>query len=255
MATPEKRENSVLFSLRELRTIEENRVQEEEEAARTAEEARIRARMDEERRVREEAEARLRAEQEEEKRIREMEAHRAHDEKVRVGEAAARAQAEHNARLEQDRLQHEMEIRRQEVAKKRPTWLLVVAGVLVAAIGISIYLIIQRNKENERKAAENAELQRQNDEKEAIIKANKEQIDTLNASMAQLQGQLDDLDKQLDDAFDAIKNAKTDADRRAANDRVDSVRKKKAQVKEQQEETKKKINISQACLDNPLGCH
>jgi hypothetical protein len=255
MATPEKRENSVLFSLRELRQIEENRVQEEEDAARTAEEGRIRAKMEEERRRREEEEARIKAEQDEEKRLREMDAHRAHDEKVRVGEAAARAQADHNARLEQERLQHEMEIRRHEVAKKRPTWLLVLAGVLVVAIGVAVYLIIQRNKENERKAKENAALQQQNDEKDRIIKANKEQIDLLNASMASLQGELDDLDKQLDDAFDAIKNAKNDSDRRAANDRVDTVRKKKAKVKEQQEETKKKINISQACLDNPLGCH
>ena len=33
MAQGEKRENSVLFSLRELRQIEENRVQEEEQSA------------------------------------------------------------------------------------------------------------------------------------------------------------------------------------------------------------------------------
>jgi len=43
MAQPEKRENSVLFSLRELRQIEESRVQEEEHAVRTAEQARIAA--------------------------------------------------------------------------------------------------------------------------------------------------------------------------------------------------------------------
>ena len=42
MAQPEKRENSVLFSLRELRTIEESRVKEEEDAAQAAEQARVR---------------------------------------------------------------------------------------------------------------------------------------------------------------------------------------------------------------------
>src|SRR5678809_804403 len=49
MAQSEKRENSVLFSLRELRQIEENRVQEEENAVRSAEEARLRAQQEAER--------------------------------------------------------------------------------------------------------------------------------------------------------------------------------------------------------------
>src|ERR1700748_2760578 len=57
MAQTEKRENSVLFSLRELRQIEENRVNEEEQAVRSAEQARVAAQQAEERRVREEAEA------------------------------------------------------------------------------------------------------------------------------------------------------------------------------------------------------
>ena len=51
MAQGEKRENSVLFSLRELRQIEENRVQEEENAVRSAEEARIRAKVEEHRKA------------------------------------------------------------------------------------------------------------------------------------------------------------------------------------------------------------
>src|SRR3990167_8450796 len=53
MAQPEKRENSVLFSLRDLRQIEENRVQEEEQAVRSAEEQKIRAKENAERAARE----------------------------------------------------------------------------------------------------------------------------------------------------------------------------------------------------------
>ena len=64
MAQPEKRENSVLFSLRELRGIEESRVQEEENAAKEAEQARVRARLDAERRVKEEEAAKVRAAEE-----------------------------------------------------------------------------------------------------------------------------------------------------------------------------------------------
>src|SRR5437867_2171031 len=62
MAQSEKRENSVLFSLRELRQIEESRVQEEETAVRSAEEARQRAQMEEDKRKRDEEEAKIRAE-------------------------------------------------------------------------------------------------------------------------------------------------------------------------------------------------
>ena len=62
MAQSEKRENSVLFSLRELRQIEENRVQEEEHAVRSAEQARVAAQQAEERRIRDEAEGKARAE-------------------------------------------------------------------------------------------------------------------------------------------------------------------------------------------------
>src|SRR5512138_2455303 len=62
MAQGEKRENSVLFSLRELRQIEENRVQEEESAVRSAEEARLHAQQEAERRRREAEEAKIREE-------------------------------------------------------------------------------------------------------------------------------------------------------------------------------------------------
>jgi len=71
MAQGEKRENSVLFSLRELRQIEENRVQEEENAVRSAEEARIRAKEEAERRRREEEEAKIHAEREHQRQVEE----------------------------------------------------------------------------------------------------------------------------------------------------------------------------------------
>src|SRR5215211_8361981 len=62
MAQSEKRENSVLFSLRELRQIEENRVQEEEQAVRSADAARRQAAEDAERRRRDAEEAKIREE-------------------------------------------------------------------------------------------------------------------------------------------------------------------------------------------------
>ena len=135
MAQPEKRENSVLFSLRELRTIEESRVKEEEDAAKEAEQARVRARLDAERRVKDEEDAKVRAAEEAARHEREMTEMRLREEQMRIQEAEARARAEHQAKLEASRLQHEMEIRRVEAHKKRPTWLVVTVGVALAAGG------------------------------------------------------------------------------------------------------------------------
>src|SRR3569623_1883765 len=71
MAQSEKRENSVLFSLRELRQIEESRVQEEEHAVRSAEEARRLAKEAAERKIREAEEAKIREERDHQRSIEE----------------------------------------------------------------------------------------------------------------------------------------------------------------------------------------
>src|SRR5215831_13345813 len=150
MAQPEKRENSVLFSLRELRQIEEKRVEEEETAARSAEEARIRAKMDEERRKREEEEAKVRAVEDAERQVRDAQERRVREEQLRLQESEARARVEAQAQLDAQRLNHEMELRRHEISKKRPVGLLVAAGVLLLAIvGLGIFLY-EKNEENAR---------------------------------------------------------------------------------------------------------
>src|ERR1043165_6694562 len=149
MAQGEKRENSVLFSLRELRQIEENRVQEEAHAVKSAEEARIRAKEEAERRKREEEEAKIQAERDHQRQIEEARVAAEREARMRVeaGEAAERQR--HQAALEQSRLQQEMELRRAEVAKKRPTWMLAVTGIaLVGAVGL-IFFAVNRMRESE----------------------------------------------------------------------------------------------------------
>jgi membrane protein involved in colicin uptake len=131
MAQPEKRENSVLFSLRELRQIEESRVSEEENAVRNAEAAKLRAKQDEERRIIDAAESKARAIADEQRRIKELELAREHESRLKLEATEAGERARHQAALEQDRLQQEMALRRAEVAKKRPTWMI---GVMVTAV-------------------------------------------------------------------------------------------------------------------------
>src|SRR5882672_91638 len=89
MAQPEKRENSVLFSLRELRQIEENRVQEEEHAVRSAEEQRTRAQQEAERMRREAEEAKVREERDHHRSIEESRLAQEREARLRVESAAA----------------------------------------------------------------------------------------------------------------------------------------------------------------------
>jgi hypothetical protein len=127
----ENRENSVLFSLRELRTIEEERIQEEKDAHKRAEEEKIRQQMEAERRAQQEAEAKRQAQEDAERREREERERLAREERMRVEAEAERARVEAQARLEQERLQKEMEIRAIEASKKFPTFLVVTSLILV----------------------------------------------------------------------------------------------------------------------------
>ena len=93
MAQGEKRENSVLFSLRELRQIEESRVQEEEHAVRSAEEARVRAQQEDERRRREAEDARVQAERDHVRSIEESRLAQEREARMRVESAEATERA------------------------------------------------------------------------------------------------------------------------------------------------------------------
>lgn len=154
MAQPEKRENSVLFSLRELRKIEDERVQEETDAQKKAEDDRVRAQQDAERRQREEEQAaRSAAEAAERNRI-EMDDRRRREEELRLAETEARARVEAQARLEEQRLKMEMQVKHVEAANKKPKALLAVAGVLVVlVVGLGIFLY-QRNEASKKKEHE-----------------------------------------------------------------------------------------------------
>lgn len=110
--------DSVVFSLRSLRAIEEQRIQREEdeareqaEAQRRAQEAARAAALDAEQ------EARRRAAEAEE-RARAREAERAREERLRLAEAATRARIEAELQLERERVAREHEARR---ADRRPT--------------------------------------------------------------------------------------------------------------------------------------
>jgi hypothetical protein len=235
MAQSEKRENSVLFSLRELRTIEESRVKEEEDAAQAAEEARIRARMDDEKRQREAQEAKERAVLEAARLERETAEARVREEQLRIQEAEARARAEHQANLEAQRLAHEMEIRKTEASKKRPV-ALVVAMLLFAVITVgAVLFMIQRSNEKAEadKKRQEAELRAEQDRK--IREQKEKETAELKATVDGLIAAQKDLDNQMRESERQLAAATTQADR-------DKVAARQAEIRRQQREAQARLD-------------
>jgi colicin import membrane protein len=195
----EKKESSVLFSLRELREIEEERIQEEHTAKKRAEEERIRAQQEAERRAREEEEGRRRAAEDAERRAREAVENREREERLRVEEAERRARVEAQAQLEQQRMHKELEIRAIEAQKKKPTWLIAVAGGLVLVVGILGFWAYNRSQEADKERREN----------EAKLAALLKDIDTT-------QAEFNRLSKETEDKYTKLLNAKTEEEKAAA---------------------------------------
>lgn len=145
----EQKESSVLFSLKELMNLEEERIKKEDDDRKRKEEAEAQARMDAERRQREEEERRLRAEDErkrgEEARAREEAARL---EAIRHAEVEkARIEAEGQARMEALRRQQEHEkelhVLSQDKHKKRLTYIAMGAGFLVIAVAVGGAIVIK----------------------------------------------------------------------------------------------------------------
>ncbi|HEY5956847.1 MAG TPA: hypothetical protein VIV60_09855 [Polyangiaceae bacterium] len=222
----EQKESSVLFSLKELMGLEEDRIKEEEAqkeaAARAAQEAKLAA----ERAAREAEEARIRAEELERQREdqrRKEEAARL--EAIRHAEIEkARAEAEHNARLASvtAQQQHEaaMAALNQDRHKKRLQIMVGVIGGILLIGGVSGVMLYQQAKtESERRAAielasrKEAEDKLQRLQREFELAARKEQ--ELSRSLAsakddaeriRLQAELDNAKKEKAKAGGAVRS-------------------------------------------------
>jgi len=129
----DRRENSVLFSLKELRQIEDDRVRREQDEVRAREEAARRAQEEAIRRAREEEENKKRAEEDRLRRIEEEKVAREREERLRLEEAERRHRVEAEARLREEKMR--LEIQAAAQAKSPLKAILVVTVVLVAIAG------------------------------------------------------------------------------------------------------------------------
>ena len=185
------RENSVLFSLRELRRIEDDRVKKEQEAARAKAEAERQAKEASERAARDAEERRIRDEAERARLAREEEEHREREGSLRVQEAERRARVEGEMRINEERMRLEMQHKKKHSPVKA---VLTVAGILVViggGVGYKMYSQHQAELATER--AERARIEAQ---------ARKER--------AELEAKLVGIEKNMNDQ---LAKAKTEEDR------------------------------------------
>jgi colicin import membrane protein len=217
----EQKESSVLFSLKELMNLEEDRIKQEEDQKRAAAEAAERARLDAERRARDEEEARIRAEEQrrraEEQRAREEAARL---EALRQAEIEkARVEAEQKARLEAMQAQqaHEAQLARikQDESKKKLRNTIIglsVGGVLVLGLigGLGYNYYSQKEKERLAQIEADRVKEEQTKKLEAQLKDQQAKIDRLLAdlSSAKDEAQRAEIQKKLLEAQEAQKSLK-----------------------------------------------
>jgi hypothetical protein len=153
----ERRENSVLFSLKELRRIEDDRVKREQEEAKARIEAERAAKEAAVRRARDEEEQKRRDEEDRLRRIEEEKEAKLREEQMRLQEAERRHRVEGELRLQEERMRLEMQSRKGSSPVKA---VVSVAAVLVlVAGGLGWRMYSQHQAEMAVAASERARLE------------------------------------------------------------------------------------------------
>ena len=205
----ERRENSVLVALRELRGIEDDRVKREQDEARTRLEAERSAKEAGERRAREEEEARRLAEEERVRRAEEEKQAKVREEHLRIEDAERRARVDGEVRLQEERMRLEIQSRAHH---KSPLKAIVGVAIALAVLGGGIVYKIQATHKEEIALKE-----REAKEREA-----KEQQDR-KAAQIEFEKRLAAITHEMDER---LKSAKSDAER--AQIRAEAARKEAA---------------------------
>jgi hypothetical protein len=183
----DRRENSVLFALKELRRIEDTRVQKEQDEARARADAERAAKEAAEQAARDEAE-RMRLEIERARRAEEQAREdKTREEQLRLQESERRHRVDAEMRMNEERMRLEIQHR----AKQSPVKAMVSVALVLVVIGggIGYKMYSQHQTELAAKQAEIARVEAQR----ARIQAEKDKAETeYRSQMAKLQKEMDD---------------------------------------------------------------
>lgn len=197
----EQKESSVLFSLKELMNLEEDRIKTEDDDKKRRAEADVQAKVEAERRARDQEQARLQAEEDrrrsEEQRTKE-EATRL--DAIRHGEIEkARVEAEQRARMEamskqQEHERHLSTLHHDEHKKKlqRMVTFSIVGAAILLIGGLGLYLGKIKPETEAREAASRAAIMQQAEEAKRLQHQLDEQTTKVNDLLGQLSSAQDD---------------------------------------------------------------
>jgi hypothetical protein len=254
MATQQRFEGSLMTSLAELRAIEEERIASERAAIVAEADAKRRAIEDATRRAEEASRAAAAAVRAEELRIAREREQAEREARMHVEAAEASERARLAAALEADRAQQEMELRRAEVAKKRPTWMVAVTiGAVVMAGALTWFGIERYNaaREADRVAAvaRSEADQAKKDADEA-----KADLERMGAQLAELDGKVSAAVARIADAdnAEARAKAKREFDQLRKDQEALEAARRERQRKLDEIERKKQHHMSDDCLHNAV---
>jgi hypothetical protein len=248
-------ETSILASLDELKAIHHQRIADERDAfecdrraradaIRQAEDAQIAADAARVREAREAIELELAARTAAEREAR-----------LRVVAATEAEQARLAAELAARRQEAELELRREAIAKQRPRWMIAVTALAVCAMVILGFAAVNHERAAAAARAREVAAKTERDVAIADARAAKEQLERVDGQIAQLQD-------QVDHAIDRVANAQKDADRTRELDELHASQKRLADakqrhddyVKAQQAIARNKGIHEEDCAKTGLGC-
>jgi hypothetical protein len=248
-------ESSIMSSLSELKAIHHERIADEQATFERARMAEIEARRAAEEAVRAAETAKLREEREAQVRIEEARVAAEREARLKVEAVEAGERARYAAELEHQRQLQEAELRRAEIAKQRPKWMIAVTGIAIAAgLALAVFAI---QSAREADAAHAKQVAAEHDKQLA-----REQAAQARIELDGLEKSMDSSDAKLADLTKSLQVAQNDADRLRIKQQIDAQNKIAADNRRKIDEINAKkwkhdrdqIIDQKNCVDTPLGC-
>jgi colicin import membrane protein len=225
-----REENSLLFSLKELHNLEEDRIRDEANAKQAAIDAERRAKEDAVRQAKEAEEARIRAAEDAARREREERERKEREDRIRVEETERRARIEAQARIEEAQIRAATEAIKN---KPLPVKLIAAVSAVLIAFSIGVVTVVKRNQEVAKKeaiaaaaAAIQAERKRDQDEQarlQQVLAARMAEMTKLDNALktAMNEKERQEIAKAAGQAAERARQAASDAEaqRKAAKER------------------------------------
>ncbi len=217
-------EGSLMTSLAELKSIEQQRIADERASVIRADEMRRHAAAEAERTAVEAAEREVREEREAILAIEQAKVAAERELRLRVEQAEQAERARQQIALDQERYQHEMELRKAEVAKKRPRWMMAVTGLALTLAAVLVVMTV-----NALAHSDDAEVAKT--KSDAVAENARKEADKMRDELDRLEANLHDLDGKVDVAIKRVAAAQTAAEAKAAGDEVKRLAREKSEAK------------------------